>query len=64
MSGRKASAKQYAAAHAEPKTLLSISASTIIDDTKDIVGTEESTIVLGKKMLSQEVMLKEGMKTE
>ena len=57
MRGRKESAKQEAA-----RTLLSSSASTITDDTKDIVGTKESTSV-GKKD-AQEVMLKEGMKTE
>ena len=57
MRGRKESAKQEAA-----RTLLSIRASTIIDDTKDIVGTEESTSV-GKED-AQEVMLKEGMKTK
>ena len=57
MRGRKESAKQEAA-----WTLLSISASTIIDDTKDIVGTEESTSV-GKED-PREVMFKEGMKTE
>ena len=43
MRGRKESTKQEAA-----WTLLSISASTIIDDTKDIVGTEKSTSI-GKK---------------
>ena len=57
MRGRKESAQQEAA-----QTLLSISASTIIDDTEDIVGTEESTSV-GKED-AQEVILKEGIKTE
>ena len=53
MRGRKESTKQEAA-----WTLLSISASTIIDDTKDII---EITSV-GKED-AREVMVKEGMKT-
>ena len=57
IKGRKEPTKQDAA-----RILLSISASTIIDDTKDIVGTEESTSV-GKED-AREVMLKKGMKTE
>ena len=52
MRGRKESTKQEAA-----WTLLSISASTIIDDTKDIVTS------VGKKD-AREIMLKEGIKTE
>ena len=53
MRGRKESTKQEAA-----RTLLSISASTIIDGTKDIVGTEDITSVV--KVDARDVMLKEG----